>query len=79
MRTAAYVHELPAAQWFMGTLYYRGVGVQRDWMLSHYWVSLAALQGWGNAVELRNAIAERMDPADLAESRHRVQEWLAGR
>ena len=72
------------AQFELGGLYFRGVGVAEDHVLAHMWYSLAVLQGSGPADRvglartIRDAIATLLSESELAESRRMTQEWLEG-
>ena len=58
-----------AAQYMLGGLYARGEGVERDPVLAHRWLSAAADQGHQPAARLRDELALRMSPEQLAEAR----------
>lgn len=79
------------AQSSLGLLYYRGDGIERDYVQAYKWLSLAAGQApasegtTGKAaaraeiVRLRDAVAAKLTPEQLAEAQRRAAEWQAAR
>ena len=69
------------AQTELGILYSEGRGVDQDEVSAHMWFSAAALRADGDvherAVDLRDAVADRMTPAELEEAELRAREWNA--
>ncbi len=65
------------AQFSIGATYALGYGVPRDDLLAHKWLSLSAAQDDWNAIGLRNVLAKRMTPAQIAEARELAREWMA--
>ncbi len=63
------------AQANLGTMNYLGEGVLQDDVLSHMWLSLAASQGDKDASRLRERLAEKMTPAQIAEAEKLAREW----
>ena len=69
------------AQLNLGVMYAAGSGVPQDNVEAHMWLNLAASRSSGEQRELavpkRDAVAERMTPADLSEAQRRAREWYA--
>ena len=72
-----------AAQFNLGVMYDTGEGVPEDDVEAHKWHNLAASRVTGDAqaeygyAEARDALAEQMTPAQLAEAQKRAVEWQA--
>jgi len=56
------------AQLELGKMYMRGNGVIQDQVQAHMWFSVAAAKGNGRALEIRDALAKSMTPAQIAEA-----------
>jgi TPR repeat protein len=69
----------PNAQFMLGLLYDKGHGVPRDYVLAHMWVNLAASKATGRNREffarVRNAIASKLGPTQIAAAQFLAQEW----
>ena len=52
----------------LGYMYTRGLGVPRDYVRAHMWLSLAAAKGHPKSAKLRDAVAKFMTPAQIAEA-----------
>ncbi len=63
------------AQRKLGLMYERGDGVQQDFVRAYMWYSLGAAKGGEAGVRLRDAIAKRMDPDQIAEAQRQAREW----
>jgi uncharacterized protein len=63
------------AQRKLGLMYERGDGVQQDFVRAYMWYSLGAAKGGEAGARLRDAIAKRMDPDQIAEARRLAREW----
>jgi len=63
------------AQRKLGLMYERGEGVQQDYILAYMWYSLGAAKGGEAGARLREAIAKRMDPDQIAEAQRLAREW----
>ena len=66
------------AQYRLGFMYYLGQGVSRDYL--HYveayaWLSLAAARGENRARPLREIVAGKMTPEQIAEAEKLAREW----
>ncbi len=74
-----------AAQFKLGKLYANGQGISKDIVLAHKWVNLAASQLsekilWqrqilGPAQKVRDLLAKKMTPAQIAEAQRLAREW----
>lgn len=77
---AVYWYQKSAEQGFadaqdaLGAMYALGNGVPQDYQRAYVWTSLAAAQGDENAVELRDALAKELTPAQLTQA----QQWARG-
>jgi uncharacterized protein len=69
------------AQNNLSTFYFTGVGVPHDPVEAWKWLTLSSddLKGKGReiAIENRKVIEKEMTPAQIAEARRRVADWLA--
>jgi len=65
------------AQWFLGGMYQRGRGLPQDFVLAHMWFNLSASQGDMGAQEMRENIAKRMTPQQIARAQQLAQECLS--
>jgi uncharacterized protein len=63
------------AQYNLGTFYDNGLGVPQDKVRAYMWFSLSAAQGREGAAALRDLIARRMTPAQIAEAQKLAHEW----
>jgi TPR repeat protein len=63
------------AQYILGVQYALGQGVPKDFVRVHMWFNLAAAQGDKGAVLARDAIAQGMTPAQIAEAQKLAREW----
>ena len=70
---------LAGAQNDLSIMYYMGYGVPEDLVLAHMWISLAANQGYKQAIGNRAKVAEQMNPAEIAEAERLAREWLPKR
>ena len=61
-------------------MYAAGVGVQRDYVLAHMWLSLAVSPSMGSkrAAAKRDIIERSMLPVEIAEARKRAEAWKDG-
>jgi TPR repeat protein len=63
------------AQFNLGVLYYEGQGVLHDDVQAHMWACLAAANGHKKAVDLRDRLARKMTPAQIALAQQLAREW----
>ncbi len=71
------------AQYNLGNMYDKGMGVPQDYIQAHMWWNLAAAQGGLQlrpivvlAVKNRDLTASRMTPADISKAQRLAKEWL---
>ena len=60
-------------------MYEKGQGVPQDYVAAHLWLNLAASR-WtakdrGRAATIRDEVAEKMTPDQLAEAQRLAREW----
>jgi TPR repeat protein len=79
------------AQYNLATMYFNGRGVRRDYARAYFWANiaatldpvspLAALNGRTEPkpeyVQLRDEVAAKLSPAQLAAAQRRCRQWLA--
>jgi TPR repeat protein len=58
----------PHAQFNLGVLYEKGHGVRQDFVQAHMWYTLGGANGNKKAAEFRDALAQKMTPAQVAEA-----------
>ncbi|MDE0952796.1 MAG: SEL1-like repeat protein [Halioglobus sp.] len=63
------------AQYTLGYMYYKGLGVPQDYVQAHMWWNLAAVSELESAIKGRDAVAGMMTPAQLAEAQKLAREW----
>lgn len=63
------------AQYMMAYLFFNGTGVPQDYSRAHMWANLAASVGVKDAVLLRDAIAVRLAPDQLAAAQKAATAW----
>lgn len=67
------------AQYNLGFMYEKGMGVPQDYVQAHKWFNLAAsrLQGKKRnvSVQNRNVVEKRITPAQVAEAQKLAREW----
>jgi len=59
----------------LGLMYARGRGVLQDSIQAHMWYNLSAAQGETRSAEARDALAQQMTPAQIAEAQRLAREW----
>ncbi len=59
----------------LGVMYDNGEGVPQDYKEAVRWYRLAATQGIELARKIRDLLAERMSPTQLAEAQRLAREW----
>ena len=64
-----------SAQNNLGDTYYAGEGVLQDYVEAHKWYNLSAAAGNTIAGELRDLIAKKMTPEQIAEAQRLAREW----
>jgi uncharacterized protein len=63
------------AQNFLGQMYAGGYFVPQDYVIAHMWFDLAVASGRQDAAKIRDTIAARMTPAQIAEAQKLAREW----
>lgn len=63
------------AQHNLGVFYDNGLGVPQDKINAYMWLSLAAAQGREGAAAIRDLMARRMTPAQIAVAQKLTREW----
>ncbi|WP_439813897.1 hypothetical protein [Zavarzinia sp. CC-PAN008] len=61
----------------LGLSYATGRGVERDYVIAHKWLNVAATKGDAEARQLRAELAHDMTAADVREAQRLAREWLA--
>ncbi len=67
------------AQFKLGAMYFMGRGVPQDDVQAHMWLNLSAAPGNELARKIRDNLAEKMPPAQLAEAQRLAREWTPKR
>ena len=67
------------AQNHLGIMYYFGHAVAQDYVLAHMWTYIAIENGEPAAVNLRDDLARRLTPDQIAEAERLAQEWMGRR
>lgn len=71
------------AQLELGLMYNKGQGVPRDYVLAEMWLNLSAAHAVGDthdfAARLRDAVASKMTPKQLAASQELAHSWSKAR
>jgi uncharacterized protein len=65
----------PKAQGLLADMYWRGEGVQQDYVLAHMWLNLATAHGATNAAKSRDEPAAKMTPEQVADAQRLAREW----
>jgi TPR repeat protein len=63
------------AQHTLGLMYATGRGVLQDDVQAHLWLNLAGASGDDRAAQLRDDVAAKMTPAQIAEAQKLAREW----
>ena len=65
----------PNAQMTLGQMYLAGTGVPQNYVQAHAWFNLAAARGHAPATKLRDDLAAKMTPEQLAEAQKLAAAW----
>jgi TPR repeat protein len=72
----------PFGQAMLGLMYDKGHGVPQDFILAYKWLNLAAARASkrerGYFIRLRDAVASKMSPTQIAEGQRLAMLWSAG-
>jgi TPR repeat protein len=63
------------AQRRLGQMYERGEGVQQDYVKAYMWYNLGSANGAEAGTRLRDALAKKMEPDQIAEAQKLAREW----
>jgi TPR repeat protein len=63
------------AQRQLGLMFERGDGVPQDYVQAYMWYTLGAANGAKRGAALRDALAKRMTPDQIAEAQQLAREW----
>jgi hypothetical protein len=63
------------AKYTLANMYQYGRGVPQDYVLAHMWWNLLAAQGFLPAQQLRDQLASKMTPEQIAEAQRLAREW----
>ena len=73
----------PFGQAMLGLMYDKGHGVPQDFVLAYKWLNLAAARSTRRErsffLRLRNAVASKMSPPQIAEGQRLAMVWAVGR
>ncbi len=76
LKAAEQGHALAQAN--LGVMYWMmGPGVLQDYVQAHMWANLAAAQSQEQAPTLRDILAKKMTPAQIADAQELAREWMA--
>ena len=59
----------------LGLMYARGRGVLQDSIQAHMWYNVSAAHGETRSAKARDALAQRMTPAQIAEAQRLARKW----
>jgi TPR repeat protein len=59
----------------MGVMYYKGQGVQQDYVSAHMWFNLAVYQGMIGAIKGRNNVEKQMTTQQISEAQLLARNW----
>jgi hypothetical protein len=72
----------PFGQGMLGLMYDKGHGVPQDFILAYKWLNLAAARSPRRErdyfIRLRNAVASKMSPEQIAEGQRLAMAWAVG-
>jgi TPR repeat protein len=66
------------AQYLLGVLNEKGLGVQKDLVRAHAWYNIAATNGFEKAVPARNALTPQLTAEQLTEAQALAKNWKPG-
>ncbi len=67
---------IAAAKYYLGVLYEYGQDVAESPAEAHMWYNLAASNGYEDAIESRDRIAEGMNSIQIAKAQHAALDWF---
>ena len=63
------------AQFNLGVMYLRGLGVLQDYMSAHMWFNLSGSNGYKDAVKNRNIVENKMTPSQIEKAQEMARNW----
>jgi TPR repeat protein len=66
------------AQYLLGVLLEKGLGVTKDLVLAHAWYNIAATNGYEKATSRRVAVTSQLNAEELTEAQALAKGWKAG-
>ena len=63
------------AQFNLGAMYGNGQGVPQNYAQAHMWFNLAATQGYTNGATIRDLVAKKMTPQQIAQAQELARNW----
>ncbi len=63
------------AQFNLGYMYWKGLGVRQDYVKAHMWYNLAASEGHRDARKHRDRVAAQMTPSQITKAKRRARPW----
>lgn len=67
------------AQMYLSLIYLRGEGVQQNFKVAYMWSDIALAAGYGEAVDIRDLIAENLTPDQVREATNMAADWRSHR
>ncbi len=67
----------PDALFELGLMYASGRDVDRDFIIAHKWLNLAALRGNDEAKRYRLELSAEMSKAEIAQAQRLARAWLS--
>lgn len=64
------------AQHNIGIMYYLGQGVSPDYVQAYAWIHISAARGHKNAYKVKQRIASKLTPKQIADAEILAQEWM---
>src|SRR5262249_58991819 len=63
------------AQYYLGLAYGNGQGVSQDFVQSYMWFEVSAVRGYQDAVQRRDAAAQKNNVAQIEEAQKLERDW----
>jgi Flp pilus assembly protein TadD len=64
------------AQFSLGVMYQFGIGVRQNYVKAHMWYSIAAANDFEEGAQNRDAVAEEMNPGQIAAANKQADLWI---
>jgi uncharacterized protein len=65
----------PVAEGKLAVMFAEGLGVPQDYVYAHMWANLSSAAGEKQMAKFRDALAQHMTPAQIAEAQRFAREW----